>query len=324
MDFSKIFIKNACPTKIGGQAVLEGIMMKGEKELAVVVRRANGELHTKIDPLPEKKKWKQIPVLRGVFAFVDSLVVGTRTLMYSAEVMEEDLPEEEKEADKFSMWLEKRFGSKGAMNVMLYMSVIFAIVFTVGIFIIAPTAVVNLFKNLTENEIALNLIEGALRIILFVVYILLISKMEDIRKVFQYHGAEHKMIHCYELGMELTAQNAKEFPTLHPRCGTSFLMFVMILSLLIFSLLGWPNLFLRITSRLLLIPVIAGLSYELLRWAGRSDSLIVKILSYPGIALQYLTTKEPDDRQLEVAAAALRAVLPKEEPSQTENEEPVQ
>lgn len=319
MDFSKIFIKNACPTKIGGQAVLEGIMMKGETELAVVVRRANGELHTKIEPLPEKKEWKKIPIIRGVFAFVDSLVIGTRTLMYSAEVMEEDLPEEEQEADKFTIWLEKRFGSKGAMNVLLYMSVIFAILFTVGVFIIAPTAVVNVFKRLTQNEIALNLIEGAFRIVIFVLYILLISKMEDIKKVFQYHGAEHKMIHCHELGLELTVENAREFPTLHPRCGTSFLMFVMILSLMIFSFLGWPDLFWRITSRLLLIPVIAGLSFELLRWAGRSDSLLVKILSYPGIALQKLTTREPDDKQLEVAAAALSAVLPKAAQDEAEN-----
>ncbi len=313
MDFNKIFIKNASPTKIGGQAVLEGIMMRGAKDTAVVIRRANGELHIKKDPLPEPRKVAKWPIVRGVYAFVDSLLLGTKTLMYSAEVLEQDVPEEERESDKFGMWLEKKFGRKGSMDFLMYTSVIFALVFTVGIFIIAPTAVVNVFKHFTENEIILNLIEGVFRILIFVGYIALISLMKDIRTTFQYHGAEHKMIHCYENGLELTAENARPFPTLHPRCGTSFLMFVMILSLLIFSFLGWPNLALRIGSRLLFIPIIAGLSYELLKWAGKSDSWVVKILSYPGIALQQLTTREPDDKQLELAAVALRTVMTDDE-----------
>lgn len=308
MDFKKIFIKNANPTKVGGQAVLEGIMMKGEDRTAVVVRKPDGTLHIKTELLKKPGMWKKIPILRGVFIFVDSLVTGTRTLLYSAEVLEA-CEGTEMEKDRLTLWLEKQFGEKGALNAMLYLSVILAILFTVGIFIIAPTAVVSIFKYLTVNEVALNLIEGVFRIALFVVYILLISKMKDIQTVFQFHGAEHKCIHCYENGLALTPENCKSFLTLHPRCGTSFLMFVMVISLLLFSLLGWPNLLWRVLSRLLLVPVIAGLSYELLRWAGRSDSAVVKVLSVPGLLLQKLTTKEPDYNQLEVAVAAMKAVL---------------
>ena len=311
MDLSKIFIKNASPTKVGGQAVLEGIMMKGEDRTAVVVRLPDESMHIKTELLPERKPWTKVPLVRGVFIFGSSLVSGTKTLMYSAEVMEnyEGEGAEVYEKDKFTLWLEKKFGEKGAWNAMLYTSVVLALAFTIGIFIIGPTWVVNFCSRFTENEIVLNLIEGGLRILLFIAYVLLISKMKDIRRVFQFHGAEHLCIHCFENNLELTPENCKNFYTLHPRCGTSFLMFVMVISLVLFSLLGWPDLFLRITSRLLLIPVIAGLSYELLKWAGRSDNLLVKILSLPGLYLQKLTTKEPDVKQLEVAIAAMKAVI---------------
>jgi len=311
MDLKKIFLKEACPTKVGGQAVLEGIMMKGEDRTSVVVRFPDGSMHIKTEKLPPKKSWAKIPILRGVFVFASSLVQGTRTLMHSAEVLEsyEGEGAEVYEKDKLTLWLEKRFGEKGAFNAMLYFSVVLAIFFTVGIFIIAPTWVVNFFGKLTQNEVALNLIEGVFRILLFILYIVLISRMKDIRTVFQYHGAEHKCIHCFENQLELTPENCRKFYTLHPRCGTSFLMFVMVISLILFSLLGWPNLFWRITSRLLLIPVIAGLSYELLKWAGRSDNWVVKILSLPGLYLQKLTTKEPGEKQLEVAIAAMKAVM---------------
>ena len=230
--------------------------------------------------------------------------------MFSADVLEcyEGEGAIEYEDDKVSMWLEKKFGEKGAWNVMLYSSVVFALLFTILIFVIGPTWVVNLCKHFTTNEIVLNLIEGVLRIALFVIYIVLIARMEDIKRVFQYHGAEHKTIHCYENGLELTPENCQSFYTLHPRCGTSFLVFVMVIALALFSFLGWPNLLWRIVSRILLLPVIAGLSYELLRWAGRSDNWIVKILSMPGLWLQKLTTNEPDASQLEVAIAAMKAV----------------
>lgn len=316
MDLKKIFIKDACPTKVGGQAVLEGIMMKGAERTAVVIRKPNGRLHIKTEMLSQKGKFHKVPILRGVLIFGDALLTGVKTLLYSAEVLEEAEGIEPEEKDKMTLWLEKRFGEKGALNVMLYSSVVMAILFTVGIFIIGPTAVVSVFKYLTTNEVALNLIEGVFRILLFVLYVAAVSRMKDIQTVFKFHGAEHKCIHCFENGLDLSVENCKPFTTLHPRCGTSFLMFVMVISLLLFSLLGWPNLFWRITSRLLLIPIIAGLSYELLRWAGRSDSFLVKILSIPGLLLQKLTTLEPEEKQLEVAIAAMKAVLvPAETPT---------
>jgi len=311
MDLKKIFIKDACPTKVGGQAVLDGIMMKGADRTAVAVRFPNGDIHIKTEKLKAPSKWAKVPLLRGLFVFVASLVTGTKTLMYSAEVLESyDGPDAvEYEEDKLTAWLENKFGEKKAWNIMLYASVVIAIALTVGIFIILPTAAVNWVTHFTENEVVLNLVEGVLRIALFIIYVAAISRMEDIRNVFRYHGAEHKCIHCFENGFELTPANCQQFYTLHPRCGTSFLMFVMVISLILFSLLGWPNLLWRIISRLLLVPVIAGLSYELLRWAGSSDNLVVKILSMPGLYLQKLTTAEPSDKHLEVAIAAMKAVM---------------
>lgn len=308
MDLSKIFIKNACPTKIGGQAVLEGVMMKNQRQIAVSVRKSNGDIHLKKYTIKAKGKWAKVPFLRGVLAFVDSLVMGTGTLMYSAEVLEEDEGVVE-EKGRFEKWIDAKFGSKAAYNFMIYSSVVISLVFTIGVFILLPTVAVNWAKHITENAVILNLIEGLLRIAIFVLYVALISRMEDIKRVFQYHGAEHKTIHCYENGLELTVENCRQFPTLHPRCGTSFLVFVMIIALLTFSFLGWPNLFWRITSRLLLLPVIAGISYEVLQLAGRSDSTIVKILSYPGILLQKLTTNEPEDDQLEIAICSMKASM---------------
>ncbi len=338
MDLNKIFLKEACPTSVGGQAVMEGIMMRGEDRTAIAMRMPDGTIHLKTEKLKPRSKWAKIPILRGVLSFGAALVSGTKTLMYSAEVLEnyenehaEELAkmrEEQKnsgndtlnikgpeyyEKDKFTLWVEKHFGEKAAWNIMIYASVVLALVFTVGIFIVVPTIAVNWCSRFTGNEILLNLIEGILRIIFFIVYVLLISKMEDIRRVFQFHGAEHKCIHCFENGLELTPKNCQKFYTLHPRCGTSFLMFIMVISLILFSLCGWPSLFWRVTSRIILIPIVAGLSYELLKWAGRSDNFLVRILSLPGIYLQKLTTKEPDDKQLEVAIIAMKAVLvPKE------------
>ena len=321
MDLKRIFIKDACPTKIGGQAIIEGIMMRGADRTATVIRLPDRSLHIKTEKLPKPRKINKIPVLRGVAAFVSSLVIGTKILMYSADVLEAyEEPEDEngekkqKESEgRFSAWFARKFGEKALWNLMIYSSVIFAVIFTVGIFIVLPTALVNFCHRFTENKIILNLIEGLLRIVMFVMYIVLIRRMSDIRRVFQFHGAEHKCIHCFENGLELTPANCQQFYTLHPRCGTSFMMFVMVISLVLFSLLGWPNLVMRIVSRLLLIPVVAGLSYELLRWAGRSDGIVVKVLSLPGLYLQKLTTCEPDDEHLEVAIAAMKAVMVSED-----------
>jgi uncharacterized protein YqhQ len=311
MDFNKIFIKDACPTKVGGQAVIEGIMMKGEDRTALCVRLPDDRMYIETEMLKPQTAWHRAPIVRGVVVFVDSLVTGVKTLMRSADILEKAGAfdeETDEHAEPASAQIPEEPKSDGT-PFYLILSVIIAIVFSVGIFIILPTWVMNLFGSVVENAIALNLIEGGLRIALFVAYIVAISRMKDIQTVFRFHGAEHECIHCYESGLDLTPENCQTFETLHPRCGTSFLMFVMVIALLLFSLLGWPDLLPRILSRIVLIPVIAGLSYELLRWAGRSTSPVVKVLSVPGLLLQKLTTMKPDRSQLEVAIAAMKAVL---------------
>ena len=315
MDYSKIFIKDAKPTKIGGQAVMEGVMMRGADKQALAVRLPNGDIKLEIEDIKTPSKVTKIPFIRGIVSFFSSLISGMKTLMRSSEILEEAMPEEEiEDPSKFDQWLENKFSPKTVWNVMIGISVAISLLITIVVFVIMPTYSVNLLKHVTKNTIMLNLAEGILRLAIFVLYVLAISKMIDVKRLFQYHGAEHETIHCFENGLELTPANAKEFYTLHPRCGTSFLMFVMIISLVLFSFLGWPNLAWRIISRLLLMPVIAGLSYELLRWAGRSDSALVKVLSWPGLMMQKLTTREPDDEQLEVAIASLKAVLGELEP----------
>lgn len=309
MDLSKIFLKNACPTSIGGQAVMEGVMMRGSERMAIAVRMPDGKIHIKTQPNKKAGKWSKIPVIRGVISFVSSMVLGMKSLLYSADVIEATLEEDDEEPGRFEKWVTEKFGEKFVWNMMIYFSVLLAIVMTVGIFILLPTVVCNWLSALTDSYILLNLAEGILRILIFVIYVVAISRMEDIKRVFQYHGAEHKTIHCFENGIEMTPENAQQFYTLHPRCGTSFLMFVMVISLILFSLFGWPNVWMRLLSRILLIPVVAGLSYELLKLAGRSDNWFVKILSLPGIYLQKLTTKEPDLDQLEIAIASMKAVL---------------
>lgn len=309
MDLDKIFLKNACPTSIGGQAIMEGIMMRGPEKTAVAVRLADGSIHMKTQPTPKMNRWAKVPLIRGVVNFVSSMIQGTKVLMYSADVLEENYPDEY-EKDKFDIWMEEKFGKEKAWKVLMAFSVLIAIVLAVSIFMLLPTVVVGWLSAVIDSIILLNLAEGVVRMIIFIGYILLISKMKDIRTVFEYHGAEHKTIHCFENNLELTPENAQQFYTLHPRCGTSFLMFVMVIAVLAHALMGWPNVWIRIISRILVLPLIAGVSYELLKWAGRSDNWIVKILSLPGIYLQKLTTKEPNEKQLEVAIAAMKAVLP--------------
>lgn len=310
MDYDKIFLKEATPTSIGGQAIMEGVMMRGPDRVAIAMRLPNDDIYLKTEKMPPPRKVMKIPIIRGVVAFVKSLTVGMSTLMKSADILEQFLPEdEEEEPSPMEQKLIDKFGDRVVWNIMLGFSVIAAIALTILGFVIFPTIAVNWLSGFISNSIVLNILEGVLRIILFVLYIVIISRMKDIKTLFMYHGAEHKTIHCYENGLELTPENARGFYTLHPRCGTSFLMFVMIISLLLFSLLGWPSLLMRVLSRLLLIPVIAGLSYELLRWAGRSDGKVVRALSVPGLLLQKLTTKEPTDEQLEIAIVSLKAVL---------------
>lgn len=310
IDYSKIFLKGACPTSIGGQAVMEGVMMQGPDRVALAMRLPSGELYLKTKKKQKDTKFTKIPFVRGIVAFARSLINGMGTLMESADILEKYAPEEyAEEPGKLESWINKKFGEKAAWNFLMTSALIFAIVISLIFFVVLPTWAVNFLSKWITNAIVLNLIEGILRIAIFIGYVAAIRRMDDIMTLFRYHGAEHKSIHCYENDRVLVPENADEFYTLHPRCGTSFLVFVLIISLLLFSFLGWPNLALRILSRVLLIPVIAGISYELLRWAGRSDGKLVRILSWPGLQLQRLTTAEPNRDQLEVALLSLKAVL---------------
>ena len=309
LDYEKIFIKDCCPTSIGGQAIMEGVMMQGPDRMAMAMRLPSGEFYLKTKKKKAQSKWSKIPLVRGCVNFFASLISGTEVLMDSADVLEKYAPEEFGEKSKFEKWFEEKFGDDAIWNVMMTLSVVIALAISIAVFVILPTVVVNWMKGICSNVIVLNLVEGLLRIAMFILYIVAIRQMNDIKTLFQYHGSEHKTIHCFENNLELTPENAQQFYTLHPRCGTSFLVFVFIIALILFSFLGWPNLFWRIVSRLLLLPVIAGISYELLKWAGRSDGKIVRILSYPGLMLQKLTTAEPTSEQLEVAIISLKAVL---------------
>ncbi len=300
------------PKSVGGQALIEGVMMKGPHEIAMAVRKANGEIVVKNEPVSkmEKSLLYKILIIRGVIAFINSMVTGVRAITYSAEIFEEIDSEEEK--GRFEKWLENKFGDK-ADDIITYLSVALALVMSIVIFMFIPTFMINFLKNIFTNPIVLSGFEGILKISMFIGYIILISRIKEIQRVFQYHGAEHKVIHCYESGKTLTVENIKDFTTLHPRCGTSFLLIVMTLSIVLFSFLGWDSPIQRAGIKLMLMPLVAGISYEAIRIAGKSKSKIVSAISYPGLMLQRLTTKEPDDKQIEVALVALRNILVEDE-----------
>lgn len=305
---SDIVKKEVKKTSIGGQALIEGIMMKGPDKIATAVRKPDGEISIKeseIKPL-FKHKFFKLPLIRGSFVLIDSLVNGVKELMYSAEFYGDDY--EEDSLDKF---LKKIFKDK-ADTAIIYASVIIALFFSVGIFILAPTILTNILKNIVTNTLLLNLIEGVIRVLLFVGYVYLVSKLDDIKRVFMYHGAEHKTIYCYEYGEELTVENVRKYKTLHPRCGTSFMINVMLISIIVFSFFGWPNPLLRLVIRLLMLPVIAGLSYELNRFVGKcqNENFLTKLITYPGFQIQKITTSEPDDKMIEVAIEAMKRVIP--------------
>lgn len=295
-------------TSIGGQALIEGIMMKGPDRLATAVRKPDGEIiirKSEIKPI-FKNKFFKLPIIRGSFVLIDSLVSGVKELMYSAEFYGEDY--EEDAIDKF---LKKVFKEK-ADTAIIYVSVILALLFSVGIFILGPSFLTNFLKNIVKNTFVLNLIEGVIRVLLFVLYVTLISKLSDIKRVFMYHGSEHKTIHCYEHKEELTVENVRKYSTLHPRCGTSFMVNVLLISIIVFSFFGWPNPVMRVVIRLATLPLIAGLSYELNKYVGRceSENIFTKIITYPGFLIQKITTSEPDDSMIEVAIAAMNEVIP--------------
>lgn len=300
-------------TSIGGMALLEGIMMIGPEKKAVAVRKPDGEIDLSTEALAYNKKLRKIPFVRGVYGIFAQMVHGIRALMHAAKFVDvEDESEEEQEPSKFERWMERKFGDK-AFDVMIYFSVVIALLFSVGLFILLPNLIASLVP--TGSVILNNLIEGVLRVLIFFTYIVLVSKMKDIRRVWMYHGAEHKTISCYENDEELTVENARKYTTKHKRCGTSFLFIVLIVSVLVFSFTGWNSVWVNILARLLLIPVVAGIAYEIIKYAGRTDGLFSKIASAPGLFFQNFTTMEPTDDMLEVAIEAFKAVIPEEKGS---------
>lgn len=281
---------------VGGQAVIEGVMMRDAHRTATAVRLPNGEIDVEtrtVSSIRDRYPVLNLPLIRGSVIMVESLIIGMRALSFSAQAAgEEDEQMTKKE---------------------IAMTISFALVLASILFIVIPTGAAHLAAAYTDDPIVFNLIEGGIRLMVFLLYIWGISFMGGIRRVFQYHGAEHKTIHCYEAGEALTVENVQKFPRLHPRCGTNFLLIVMVVAIVFHVFFGWPDLWLRILSRLAILPVVAGVSYEIIRFAGRSENHLVHILITPGLWLQYLTTRPPADEMVEVAIESLKAVLPAED-----------
>ena len=281
---------------VGGQAVIEGVMMRDANKTATAVRLPNGEIEVETHPVTSIRECYPVlnlPLIRGSVIMVESLVIGMRALSFSAQAAgEEDEQMTKKE---------------------IAMTILFALVLASVLFIVIPTGAAHLAAAYTDDPVVFNLIEGGIRLLVFLLYIWGISFMGGIRRVFQYHGAEHKTIHCYEAGEALTVENVQKLPRLHPRCGTNFLLIVMVVAIVFHVFFGWPDLWLRILSRLAVLPVVAGVSYEIIRFAGRSENRIVRIMITPGLWLQYLTTRPPADEMVEVAIESLKAVLPPED-----------
>ncbi len=293
---------------IGGQAVIEGIMMRNRDRYAVAVRKPDGEIAVKVDeciPYSERFALAKVPFIRGSFSFVESMVLGMKTLMYSASFYEDD---EEEEPSKFELWLEKVFGDK-LDKVIMTGAMVIAFILALVIFMWLPLFLAGFVKRFIVSETLQALLEGVLRVVIFIFYIMLVSRTEDIRRTFMYHGAEHKCINCIEHGLPLNVDNVAVSSKEHKRCGTSFIIIVMIISILFFMVIRVHNPILRLASRIVLMPVIAGVSYEFLRLAGRSDNPVVNLFSKPGLCMQKLTTYEPDDSMIEVAIAATEAVF---------------
>ena len=299
-------------TSIGGQALIEGIMMRGPKKMSIVVRTKDG-LVTKtqeLKPVKERYPILGFPFIRGVVNFASSLSIGMRSIMYSAEQMPE---EEQEDPSKLDVWLEKKLGGEKGEKAILTIAVIISIALSVGLFILLPTFLAGFIARFVENSILRNLIEGCIRIIIFLTYLWLTTKLSYIQRVWAYHGAEHKTIFCYEKELPLTVENVRIQSALHPRCGTSFLFIVMIISILVFSLTTWNNLLIRMALRIALLPVVVAISFEIIKLAGRYDNILTRIISAPGKALQRFTTRQPDDEMIEVAIAALTEVKPEDE-----------
>ena len=315
-------------TTIGGQALIEGIMMRGPEKDAVAVR-TNGEIKLEVTPrkVRPKNSFATWPLIRGAVNFFDSQVVGVKALMRSADLSPEGI--EEEEPSKFDLWLEKKLGNESFQKLVIGFAVFMGLGLSVLLFFMLPMVIVGFLDRWVHNNLVLNLIEGGVRMCIFMAYMLLVSRMKDMKRVFAYHGAEHKTIRCYEAGLPLTVENVRQQTRLHPRCGTSFLLVVMVISILVFSvassllLMLIPGLealrgtflyrLIMILFKLLLLPLVVSITYEINRWAGRHDNWFTKILTAPGMWLQNFTTNEPDDSMIEVGITAVQAVLPEEE-----------
>ena len=292
---------------IGGQAVLDGVMMKNKEKYAVAVRKPDGEIEVEVETyqgLAHGSKFKELPFIRGIFNFLDSLILGTRALNYSASFYEE----EEGKETKFDKAMDKMSGGNGEKLLSGIVTVI-SIMLAVGIFIVLPYFISSLFDSFIRNRSLMAIIEGVIRIALFLLYVWGISAMKDIRRLYQYHGAEHKCINCIEKGRPLTVHNVMRSSRLHKRCGTSFIFFVMLVSIVLFFFIQVDNVAEKVILRILLMPVVAGISYEIIRLAGRTDNVFIKILSAPGMWIQRMTTREPDESMAEVAIASVEAVF---------------
>lgn len=314
-------------TSIGGQAIIEGVMMRGPYKTAMAVRKSDGEIVTEVNENGTKKRNKilSFPIIRGCINFFDSMVVGMKALMFSANLMDIE-GEEDEEPSKFDIWLEEKFGDK-IKDIVIYVSLVISLALSVGLFMLLPAFLtkgaeflgskIAFVSAIVSSHAFTGIFEGIIRMAIFLGYMILVSQMKDIKRLFEYHGAEHKSIACYEAGAELTVENVRKYTRFHPRCGTSFLLFVMVISILVFACLprfdqfaGWASVLLRMGTRLLLLPVVAGLSYEVIKLAGRSKNKAVCTLTKPGLWLQKLTTREPDDSQIEVAINSIKAVIP--------------
>ncbi|MEE1035915.1 MAG: DUF1385 domain-containing protein [Oscillospiraceae bacterium] len=314
-------------TMIGGQALIEGIMMRGPEKDAIVIRGAEGlTLEVSDRKLAPKNSWKNWPFFRGMFGFFDSQVTGVKALMRSADLAPEEMQEE---PSKLDLWLEKKLGNEKFQQALIGIAVAMGLGLSIVLFFLLPMIVSSFFDKWISNTLVLNLVEGMVRMCIFMGYMLLVSRMGEMKRVFAYHGAEHKTIRCYEAGLPLTVENVRVQTRLHPRCGTSFLLVVMVISILVFSVASTALLavfpwleairgsfgyrLLMITFKLLLLPVVVGITYEINRWVGRHDNALSRILSAPGLWMQNFTTNEPDDSMIEVGIAAVQAVLPEKE-----------
>ena len=306
-------------TSIGGSALIEGIMMRGPKRTTVCVRTAPDKIYSEdisINTIPSKCKLFKLPFLRGIAGLIDSMRLSYKALMLSADKAIEST-EIEEEPSKFEKWLDDKFGDK-LVKVMMVFASILGVALAVGLFFFVPSFLFDLSANVVPafkgdggNAVFWkSVFEGVLKIILFLLYIIVCSQMTEMKRVFMYHGAEHKTIACYEAGDELTVENVRKYTRFHPRCGTSFLILVVIVSVFLYSVLPWSSTGLRVVFKLLLLPVVMGISYELLKWCGRSDNIATRIIRQPGIWVQHLTVFEPDDSMIEVAIAAVTPVLP--------------